>query len=114
MSIHGGFSQWTWQQAVKHTLTAHLHHQQYSESTDIQQSLGDGYSLQTKSQELIQTISVLLCEYEHYRQDLEAAHIVPARAMCVARCAVDFRNPEALFSISGESIHEGTRADDEI
>ncbi|KAE8132128.1 hypothetical protein BDV38DRAFT_275390 [Aspergillus pseudotamarii] len=41
---------------------------------DIQQFLRDEYSLQTKNQELIQTVRVLLCENEKYRQDLEAAH----------------------------------------
>ncbi|KAE8368568.1 hypothetical protein BDV27DRAFT_167789 [Aspergillus caelatus] len=74
MSFYGGFSQRTWQQAVNYRLITYLHPQRYSESTDIQQSLRDGYSLQTKNQELIQSISVLLCENEKYRQDLEAAH----------------------------------------
>ncbi|KAE8340859.1 hypothetical protein BDV24DRAFT_164078 [Aspergillus arachidicola] len=73
MSCYGGFSQWTWQQAVNYTQTTYLHHQQYSDNVDPQQIRRDGYNLQTKNQELIQTISVLLCENHKYRQDLEAA-----------------------------------------
>ncbi|KAB8205169.1 hypothetical protein BDV34DRAFT_196276 [Aspergillus parasiticus] len=73
MSFYGGFSQWTWQQAVNYRRTTYLHHQQYSDNVDPQQIRRDGYNLQSKNQELIQTISVLLCENHKYRQDLEAA-----------------------------------------
>ncbi|KAE8407025.1 hypothetical protein BDV37DRAFT_280293 [Aspergillus pseudonomiae] len=70
MSFHGGFSHYTWQQAVNDT---YLNHHQQSENIDLQQYLTDGYKLEANNQELIQTISELLCENENYRQDLEAA-----------------------------------------
>lgn len=76
MSFHGGFSQWTWQQAVNYTQTTYLHHhhqQQYSDNIDPQQTRRDGYNLQAKNQELKQTISVLLCEKHKYREDLKAS-----------------------------------------
>ncbi|KAE8373614.1 hypothetical protein BDV26DRAFT_296787 [Aspergillus bertholletiae] len=74
MSFYRELSQCTWRQPVHYTPTAYLRHQQNSESTYLQQSLTDGYSLQTKNHQLIQAVCILLCENEKYLQDCEAAY----------------------------------------